>query len=69
MKKKKNSLEQTTPPCSPVIDRREHIRCGNYLWNKFTNFKTNNICRNRLILISHSAYYKLLHFVHDVIHF
>jgi hypothetical protein len=22
-------------------------QCGNYLWNKFNNFKTNNICRKR----------------------
>jgi hypothetical protein len=21
------------------------IQCGNYLWNKFSNFKTNDICR------------------------
>jgi hypothetical protein len=23
------------------------IQCGNYLWNKFNNFKTNDICRKR----------------------
>jgi hypothetical protein len=25
----------------------KHIQCGNYLWNKFSNFKTNDICRKR----------------------
>jgi hypothetical protein len=24
-----------------------NIQCGNYLWNKFSNFKTNDICRKR----------------------
>jgi hypothetical protein len=23
------------------------IQCGNYLWNKFSNFKTNGICQKR----------------------
>jgi hypothetical protein len=23
------------------------IQCGNHLWNKFSNFKTNDICQKR----------------------
>jgi hypothetical protein len=24
-----------------------YIQCGNHLWNKFSNFKTNDICQKR----------------------
>jgi hypothetical protein len=37
------------------------IQCGNYLWNKFSNFKTNDNCRkrsNRSIFIYDNAYFK-----------
>jgi hypothetical protein len=37
------------------------MQYGNYLWNKFSNFKTNEICRkcwNRSIFISHNVYLK-----------
>jgi hypothetical protein len=39
------------------------IQCGNYLWNKFSNFKTNDICGkrwNRSIFVFNNAYFKLL---------
>jgi hypothetical protein len=28
-------------------NKQFYIQCGNYLWNKFSNFKTNDICRKR----------------------
>jgi hypothetical protein len=35
--------KQTTETSVP----RNYIQCGNYLWNKFSNFITNDICRKR----------------------
>jgi hypothetical protein len=30
-----------------IHNRESGIQCGNYLWNKFNNFKTNDICQKR----------------------
>jgi hypothetical protein len=48
----------------PNVCRPFAIQCGNYLWNKFNNFKINDIFRkggNRSIFISRNTYFKLLH--------
>jgi hypothetical protein len=37
----------SAPPRFYNISTSSVIQSGNYLWNKFSNFKTNDICQKR----------------------